>query len=386
MDLWTQFLNILSQIISPNWNDLLQYMPLIFIGLILLSIAALARAWQHNAALNRPRTPAPVTAGPPPPGVHLPGPSPWPFVLPIGLLLIFVSIALPPPGLPLNPILLVLGLAVAAAGATGWYRDATREWRRVELGAHGEADLGAHGALVAGAHVGAVIPATVSSAVQVHETPPGVHLPGPSPWPFFAPIGLMFVFMGLVFGPWLILGGAIMSVIAVAGWFRDAKDEYRQVEEGHLPEPRTRDPAQAFPKRLVPIYLGVAGLTLFLTMLPYLLSFLPGSTGKPQASAGAAVAVTTTPIISASSAVSFDQSEIVVAAGKPLTLTFDNKNAGVPHNVAIYDGPAEARNLFKGEIVTGPKQVIYNVPPLPVGSYYFVCNVHANMHGTVTAK
>jgi len=243
-----------------------------------------------------------------------------------------------------------------------------------------------YGAVGAGVHPGGVLPATVSEPADIHEPPPGVHLPGPSPWPFFAPIGLMFVFMGFVFGPWLILGGLIMSVIAVAGWYRDAGSEYRQVEEGHLPEPRTRDPEKAFPKQLLRVYAGVAAITLFLTLLPFLLSFLPRSTAAPGASAGTPVAATTTPVISASSAVSFDQSEIVVAAGKPLTLTFDNKNAGVPHNVAIYDGPAEARNLFKGEIVTGPKQVIYNVPPLPAGSYYFVCQVHANMHGTITAK
>jgi len=195
----------------------------------------------------------------------------------------------------------------------------------------------------------------------------------------------MFVFLGFVFGPWLILGGAIMSLIAVAGWYRDAGFEYRQVEEGHLPEPRTRDPERAIPKRLLPIYAGVAAFALFLTLLPFLLTFLPGSaSASPQPSGGGAA--TTTPLISASSAASFDQSAIVVAAGKPLTLTFDNKNAGVPHNVAIFDGPGEAKNLFAGEIVTGPKQVVYNVPPLPAGSYYFVCQVHANMHGTITAK
>jgi plastocyanin len=383
MDLWTQFLNILSQVITPTWNDLLQYMPLLFIGLIVLSIAAVARSWRRNAAINRPRVPAPAMAGAPPPGVHLPGPSPWPFVLPIGALLIFVSLALPTAGLPVNPLLFGLGLAVAAAGAVGWYRDANREWRRVEVGAHG---AGTYGAVAARAHPGGVLAASVGESANLHEPPPGVHLPGPSPWPFFAPIGLMFVFMGFVFGPWLILGGLIMSIIAVAGWYRDAGSEYRQVEAGHLPEPRTRDPEKAFPKRLLPIYAAVAAFTLFVTLLPYLLSFLPGSAANPQPSGRPVVPVTTTPMISASSAVSFDQSDVVVAAAKPLTLTFDNKQAGVPHNVAIFDGPGEAKSLFAGEIVTGPKQVVYNVPALPAGSYYFVCQVHANMHGTITAK
>jgi plastocyanin len=378
MDLWTQFLNILSQVITPSWNDLLQYMPLLFVGLILLSIVALARSWQRNAPLNRPRVVVPATSGALPPGVHLPGSSPWPFVLPVGALLIFVSIALPPAGLPVNPILLGLGLVVAVAAAAGWYRDATREWRRVELGAHP--------VLESGAYTGAMASATAALPAEVREPPPGVHLPGPSPWPFLAPIGLMFVFMGFVFGPWLILGGLIMSGIAVLGWYRDAGYEYRQIEEGHPPEPRTRDPEQAFPKRLVPIYAGVAAFTLFVTMLPFLLSLLPGSAAaKPQPSGGGG-APTTTPVISASSAASFDQSEVVVAAGKPLTLTFDNKNAGVPHNVAIFDGPDEAKNLFTGDIVTGPAKVVHDVPALPAASYYFVCSVHANMHGTIIAK
>jgi plastocyanin len=174
--------------------------------------------------------------------------------------------------------------------------------------------------------------------------------------------------------------------IAVAGWYRDAGSEYRQVEEGHLPEPRTRDPEKAFPKQLLRVYAGVAAITLFLTLLPFLLSFLPKSAANAQASGGRVVPVTTTPIISASSAASFEQSEVVVAAGKPLTLTFDNKNAAVPHNVAIFDGPSEAKTLFAGEIVTGPKQIVYNVPALPAGSYYFSCQVHPNMHGTITAK
>src|SRR5207247_8041080 len=111
---------------------------------------------------------------------------------------------------------------------------------------------------------------------------------GPSPWPFFAPIGLMFIFVGLVFGPWLILGGLVMSVIAVAGWFRDAGYEFHQVEAGHLPEPRTRDPERAFPKRLLPIYAAVAAFTLFVTLLPFLLTFLPAGTagGSAQPSGG----------------------------------------------------------------------------------------------------
>ena len=47
---------------------------------------------------------------------------------------------------------------------------------------------------------------------------------------------------------------------------------------------------------------------------------------------------------------------------------------------------ASGTAVFKGEIVTGPKVVVYDVPALPAGSYTFVCTVHPNMTGTITAQ
>ena len=41
-------------------------------------------------------------------------------------------------------------------------------------------------------------------------------------------------------------------------------------------------------------------------------------------------------------------------------------------------------SLFKGEIVTGPVAVDYQVPALAAGTYQFVCTVHPNMIGTLT--
>ena len=372
MDLWTQFLNFLAQIITPVWNDLLQYMPLLFTGAIGLLVVREAWVWNANAALNRPRVPRPLTAGPPPAGVHLPGSSIWPFFLPIGGALILLGLALAPAGAVVNPVLLVLGLGVAGLAALGWYRDAGREWQAVE----------------AGRPLGQL--AATTTAVATRETPPGIHLPDPSPWPFFAPIALVFVFGGLVFGPALLVGGLVMGFIAALGWYLDAGHEYRQVEAGHLAEPRTRDPERAFPKRLVPVYMGIAGLVIFITLAPWLMSYLPGNAGAPSASgsaAGGGGAPSSAVEISATTATSFSTNQLVVAAGKPFTLTFDNKQAGVPHNVAIYDSSAKATTLFTGDVITGPAQAVYNVPALPAGSYYFQCNVHpATMNGTLIVK
>ncbi len=81
--------------------------------------------------------------------------------------------------------------------------------------------------------------------------------------------------------------------------------------------------------------------------------------------------------------VKFDQSSLQVPAGKPFVIHFDNKDA-IAHNVGIYQGSKE---IFTGQIVTGPTTIDYQVPALPAGTYKFQCDVHPNvMTGTLTAK
>jgi len=65
------------------------------------------------------------------------------------------------------------------------------------------------------------------------------------------------------------------------------------------------------------------------------------------------------------------------------TIMFDNRDAGVQHNIAIYEDDTLATTLFKGELVSGPGKVEYQIPPLPAGEYYFRCDVHPNMSGVV---
>jgi plastocyanin len=88
------------------------------------------------------------------------------------------------------------------------------------------------------------------------------------------------------------------------------------------------------------------------------------------------------PGISASG-IEFDKTELELPAGQETPLPFDNQDVGIPHNVSIYaEQGGEA--LFQGEIITGPAKVDYSVPALDPGSYYFQCDVHPNMSGTVT--
>ncbi len=81
--------------------------------------------------------------------------------------------------------------------------------------------------------------------------------------------------------------------------------------------------------------------------------------------------------------VAFDTSTIDLPPSAPTTITFDNRDAGVQHNIAIYTDDSLSDELFNGEIVTGPTTVDYAVPPIDPGSYYFLCIVHPTMNGSV---
>jgi plastocyanin len=80
----------------------------------------------------------------------------------------------------------------------------------------------------------------------------------------------------------------------------------------------------------------------------------------------------------------FTTPTVEIAAGKHVTIHFDNQDSA-PHNVAIYKDPTAAEKISIGEVVTGSKsdQV---VPALAAGTYFFRCDVHTNMTGTLVVK
>jgi hypothetical protein len=367
---WDQALDFVSRFVTPAWDTLLQYVPLLLFALVLLTIPGLAWAWRRNAALNRSRVPAPLPAGPVPAGVHLPPGSIWPFIAPIGMFLVLLALALGggEGGLPVNLTLAALGVIVFLVAAAGWYYDASREYDALDAHDHGLA-LAAH----------------VDAAESHAETlPEGVHLPGPSAWPFLAPIGLVFMFLGLVLGPLLIVGGAFMAIAAGLGWYIDANREFDQVEAtGHPAEPLTRDPVKVFPRWAAPTFAAVGGFVILLTLFPWFLSLIP-----EQAADGENVGPppTTTPFLSASTATHFDQGRIVIPADTPVTLTFQNDQAGVPHDVAIASDSGSDDWLFNGEEITGVATIDYQVPPLAAGEYTFHCTIHPPMVGTVLVR
>jgi plastocyanin len=400
-----QFFQFLQQLILPNWSDLILLVPWLLFGLILLVLLYLWVLWRRAGAVNRPRVVRPV-AGRPPPGTHLPGPSRWPFVVPIGAALVLFSLVAPrdpAAGLPFNPLLLFVGLVVTLVAIAGWLLEAMREWRATAQAEHAGVEVGAGAAAAVAlplpAHLAAAPTAPAASAETAlvvapaaavipaetaPEPPVGVHLPAPSPWPFFAPIAVFVILLGVIFSAVLLIGGVILGVITATGWYLEAGREYVTTEEFGHPVPRTRDARSAWPSRLVPLFAAVIAISVLITLAPVGLAWLNALT--PASATPAGPTVPQVPEISAHSAVSFDTKTLVVPCCRPFDLIFHNGNASVPHNVQISTDSTRSQVLFDGDVVTGVADATYHVGALQPGDYYFACKIHPNMNGTLQAR
>jgi plastocyanin len=112
----------------------------------------------------------------------------------------------------------------------------------------------------------------------------------------------------------------------------------------------------------------------------------PAPSGAPTAApsdggTGAVVQVTLT-----ASGIAYDTDSLEVPADTPFQIVFTNNDAGIPHNVAIHKDSPTGELVWQGDIFSGVETRTYDVPALPAGTYGFVCTVHPNMTGTLTAK
>ena len=90
--------------------------------------------------------------------------------------------------------------------------------------------------------------------------------------------------------------------------------------------------------------------------------------------------------ITATSPADFDTKQVSVDADTAFTLIFDNQDATAPHNVVVSDPNGDVVDIGENEPFTGPAERSYNYPALAAGDYPFVCQVHPNMTGTLTAE
>ncbi len=82
--------------------------------------------------------------------------------------------------------------------------------------------------------------------------------------------------------------------------------------------------------------------------------------------------------------IQFDTDSMELAANAEVTVTFDNQDTGVPHNWAMYTDESASQEIFVGEIFPGPEVREHTFTTPGPGEYYFRCDVHPNMQGTVT--
>jgi hypothetical protein len=169
-NIWNGILDLTKLLVIPDWGSLIALLP-VFMGVVVIVFVAYTVVRFRRVGPRR-RRPARISP-PPPPGVHIPGPTIAPFLAAFGSFLLFA-------GLVFNGVILVFGLVALVLALLYWGREGIREYDHV---------TGEHPALPAVIHEG---------------PPPGVHLPGPSFRPFLAALGVFVLFAGLVFGGWVL--------------------------------------------------------------------------------------------------------------------------------------------------------------------------------------
>ena len=80
----------------------------------------------------------------------------------------------------------------------------------------------------------------------------------------------------------------------------------------------------------------------------------------------------------------FDATTIVAPAGEAFTITLVN-NDSAPHNLSVYVEEG-GDDLVMGDVIDPGATVEIEVPALDAGEYFFVCDLHTNMNGTVVVE
>lgn len=358
---WNGILELSAKFVIPDWASVVAMLPVFIFALTVLVFAVtfwkLARAPKPGRGKRRIDPIAPQ-------GVHMPGPSWSPVFAAIGAFLLFL-------GLVFGGPILILGLIGLTLTLLYWLVEAVRLYEH---------------------DVGATVPPL---QVVVHEgPPPGVHMPGPSFLPILGALGMALLFLGLVFGEWLLAFGIIAFVLSILGWMTAARKEYVETEEadttGHLEAlPNPRVPRALFGALA---FLLVAGFVIQAGWLPPSAaggaapSGGPGASGEPAGSGGPPPSGPAADVTMTAKGVVFLETSITAPADKPFTIAFINDDQGTPHNVALHEGSPTGKEAFKGEIFPGVATKVYEVPPLPAGTYAFVCTVHPSMTGTATLQ
>ena len=87
------------------------------------------------------------------------------------------------------------------------------------------------------------------------------------------------------------------------------------------------------------------------------------------------------------SSLAFDKRALTASASAPVTVQFDNADAGVLHNFSLYNNSSLSQKIFTGELTTGPVIKNYAFTAPAAGTYYYRCDVHPDtMNGSFTVR
>jgi plastocyanin len=77
----------------------------------------------------------------------------------------------------------------------------------------------------------------------------------------------------------------------------------------------------------------------------------------------------------------FNATTIEATAGEAFTITLVNDDTA-PHNISIHTEEG-GDTIVEGVVINGGETVEVQVPALDAGEYFFMCDIHPDMNGTV---
>jgi plastocyanin len=106
-----------------------------------------------------------------------------------------------------------------------------------------------------------------------------------------------------------------------------------------------------------------------------------GDATDDPAAGGGTVAVTDGSVDLSAASLEFDANVIEATAGEAFTINLTNDDSA-PHNVSVYTEEG-GEEIVRGDVIEGGATTEVQVEALDAGEYFFVCDIHPEMNGTV---